>query len=422
MIPFIAAEDWKRKPVSLHLEVEKVVSGIVRNVSEHGDRALFRYAREFDGVQLSTVRVPISRLEAAWMESKPSWRRVFRAAADNIRRYHLKQQRESWYVDDGDDVRLGQRILPLDRVGLYVPGGTAAYPSSVLMTAIPAQVAGVGSIHLTSPPGPSGLPHPEIMAAAYMLDVKNVYAVGGAQAIAAFAFGTASIPRVDKIVGPGNVYVTAAKKLVFGHVNIDSLAGPSELVVLADKTSRAAWIAHDLIAQAEHDPEASAILVTPEMAVADAVCKALEVFSVDLPRADIACVALREHGAAIVTDSMDEAINMVNRIAPEHLELMVADPWGMLERVRNAGAVFMGPWSPEVVGDYYAGPNHVLPTGGTARFASALGVDDFVKRQSVISYSRQRLERTACDIALMARSEGLEGHARSAESRIRVDD
>ena len=422
MIPLIAAEDWQRKPVSLHLEVEKVVSDIVRNVSEYGDRALFRYAREFDGVQLSTVRVSTSRLEAAWMESKPSWRRDFRAAADNIRRYHLKQQRESWYVDDGDDVRLGQRILPVGRAGLYVPGGTAAYPSSVLMTAIPAQVAGVGSIHLASPPGPSGLPHPEIMAAAYMLGVKNVYAVGGAQAIAAFAFGTESIPRVDKIVGPGNAYVTAAKKLVFGHVNIDSLAGPSELVVLADKTGRADWIAHDLIAQAEHDSEASAILVTPEVGVAEAVCKALQDFSVDLPRADIACVALREHGAAIVTDSMDEAINMVNRIAPEHLELMVEDPWGMLEHVRNAGAVFMGPWSPEVVGDYYAGPNHVLPTGGTARFASALGVDDFVKRQSVLSYSQKRLERTACDIALMARSEGLEGHARSAESRIRVND
>lgn len=422
MIPLIAAEDWKRKPVSLHPEVEKVVSDIVSNVSEHGDRALFRYAREFDGVQLSTVRVPTSRLKAAWIESNPSWRRVFRAAADNIRRYHLRQQRESWYVEDGDDVRLGQRILPVDRAGLYVPGGTAVYPSSVLMTAIPAQVAGVGSIHLASPPGPSGLPHPEILAAAYMLDVKNVYAVGGAQAIAAFAFGTASIPRVDKIVGPGNAYVTAAKKLVFGHVDIDSLAGPSELVVLADQTGRADWIAHDLIAQAEHDPEASAILVTPEVAVAEAVCEALRGFSVDLPRADIACVALREHGAAIVTDSMDEAISLVNKIAPEHLELMVADPWGLLERVRNAGAVFMGHWSPEVVGDYYAGPNHVLPTSGTARFASALGVDDFVKRQSVISYSQQRLERTAGDIALMARSEGLEGHARSAESRIRADD
>ncbi len=422
MIPLIAAEDWKRKPVSLHLEVETVVSRIVRDVSDDGDSALLRYAREFDGVQISTVRVPTSRLEAAWMESKPSWRRVFREAAENIRRYHLRQQRESWYVDDGDDVRLGQRVLPVDRAGLYVPGGTAAYPSSVLMTAIPAQVAGVGSIHLASPPGPTGLPHSEIMAAAHMLDVKNVYAIGGAQAIAAFAFGTASIPRVDKIVGPGNAYVTAAKKLVFGHVDIDSLAGPSELVVLADQTSRADWIAHDLIAQAEHDPEASAILVTPEVAVAEAVCKALQDFSVDLPRADIACAALREHGAAIVTGSMDEAINMVNRIAPEHLELMVADPWGMLERVRNAGAVFMGHWSPEVVGDYYAGPNHVLPTSGTARFASALGVDDFVKRQSVISYSQQRLERTAGDIALMARSEGLEGHARSAESRIRAND
>ncbi|MCY4674202.1 MAG: histidinol dehydrogenase [Bacteroidetes bacterium] len=422
MIPLIAAEDWKRKAVSLRPEVEKIVAGIVRDVSQFGDRALLRYTHEFDGVQLSSVRVPISRLEAAWMESKSSWRRVFRAAADNIRRYHLRQRRESWYVDDGDGVRLGQRILPVDRAGLYVPGGTAVYPSSVLMTAIPAQVAGVGSLHLTSPPGPSGLPHPEIMAAAYMLDIKNVYAIGGAQAIAALAFGTASIPSVDKVVGPGNAYVTAAKKLVFGHVDIDSLAGPSELVVLADKTCQADWIAHDLLAQAEHDPEASAILVTPEVTVAEAVCEALQDFSVNLPRADIARLALCNHGAAIVTNSMDEAINMVNKIAPEHLELMVADPWGMLERVRNAGAVFIGSWSPEAVGDYYAGPNHVLPTGGTARFASALGVDDFVTRQSVIGYSQQRLERTVDDIALMARSEGLEGHARSVEARIRVND
>ena len=419
MIRLIAPDQWRRKPISLDSALEVRVAKVIKKVMEHGDVALLDYTSQFDRVGLRSISVPSAALESAWVEADSAWQHAFQDAANNIRRFHARQRRESWYVDDGDRVRLGQRILPVDAAGLYVPGGTAAYPSSVLMTAIPAQVAGVGDLYLASPPDPSTrLPRREVLAAAYMLGIENVFAVGGAQAIAAFAFGTESVPRVDKIVGPGSAYVTAAKKLVYGHVDIDSLAGPSELVVLADATARPDWIAHDLLAQAEHDELACAILVTPDEAIAKAVCQALETFLPLIPRRDIATSALKEHGAAIITSSMEEAIHTVNIIAPEHLELMVADSWEVLEKIRHAGAVFIGPWSPEVVGDYYAGPNHVLPTGGAARFSSALGVDDFVRRQSVISYSERRLGVVADDIALMARSEGLDAHARSVKARM----
>lgn len=419
MIRLIAPDQWGRKPVSLDSALEVRVARVIKKVMECGDAALFDYTSRFDGVGLTSISVPSAALESAWVEAESAWQHAFQDAANNIRRFHARQHRESWYVDDGDRVRLGQRILPVDAAGLYVPGGTAAYPSSVLMTAIPAQVAGVGSLYLASPPDPStGLPRREVLAAAHMLGIENVFAVGGAQAIAAFAFGTESVPRVDKIVGPGNAYVTAAKKLVYGHVDIDSLAGPSELVVLADATARPDWIAHDLLAQAEHDELACAILVTPDEAIAKTVCQALEKFLPLIPRRDIASSALKENGAAIITSSIEEAIHTVNTIAPEHLELMVADSWEVLEKIRHAGAVFIGPWSPEVVGDYYAGPNHVLPTGGAARFSSALGVDDFVRCQSVISYSERRLGGVADKIALMAHSEGLDAHARSVKARI----
>ena len=418
MIRLIAPDQWKRKPVSLDSALEARVAEVIKKVIDQGDEALIEYTSKFDSVNLASVSVHVSELESAWVTSEPTWKRAFESAAENIRRFHLKQCQQSWYVDDGDGVRLGQRVLPVDSAGLYVPGGTAAYPSSVLMTAIPAQVAGVGDLHLTSPPDPStGRPRKEIMAAAHMLSIKHVYSVGGAQAIAAFAFGTESIPRVDKIVGPGSAYVTAAKKQVFGHVDIDSLAGPSELVVLADSTSKPEWIAHDLMAQAEHDVMASAILVTPDEAIARDVCLELERLLPMTQRRDIAGPALREYGAAIITSSMDEAIRMVNTIAPEHLELIVEDSWVVLEQIRHAGAVFIGPWSPEPVGDYHAGPNHVLPTGGAARFASALGVEDFVRRQSVIGYSERRLRLVADEIALMAESEGLEAHAHSIKVR-----
>ncbi len=418
MIRLIAPDQWKRKPISLDADLEAQVAVIVGRVAKDGDQALLEYTSEFDAVSPASIEVSASSLEAAWNASRPDWRHAFKNAAENIRSFHMKQCRQSWYADDGDGVRLGQRVLPVDSAGLYVPGGTAAYPSSVLMTAIPAQVAGVHRLYLASPPDPStGQPRQEIMAAAHMLGVQHVYAVGGAQSIAAFAFGTESIPRVDKIVGPGNAWVTAAKKQVFGHVDIDSLAGPSELVVLADSTSRPDWIAYDLMAQAEHDVMASAILVTPDEEMAKNVCQELEKLLPRIQRGEIAGAALREHGAAIVTSTMDEAVDMVNTIAPEHLELMAEDPWVILERIRHAGAVFVGPWSPEPVGDYYAGPNHVLPTGGAARFASALGVDDFVRHQSVIGYSKRRLHLVADEIALMASSEGLDAHANSIKVR-----
>jgi len=418
MIRLIAPDQWKRKPVSLDSKLEAQVAEVIKGVIEHGDVALLEYTSTFDLVDLTSIPVHSSALESAWNETDSAWKSAFESAAENIRRFHMKQCQQSWYIDDGDGVYLGQRILPLESAGLYVPGGTAAYPSSVLMTAIPAQVAGVVNLHLASPPNRfTGLPHPEIMAAAYMLHIKNVYAIGGAQAIAAFAFGTESIPAVDKIVGPGSAYVTAAKKLVFGHVDIDSLAGPSELIVLADKTSRPEWIAHDLMAQAEHDVMASAILVTPDEAIAKDVCRELEKLLPMIQRREIVGPALREYGAAIITSSMDEAIQMVNTIAPEHLELMVKDPWLILEQIYHAGAVFIGPWSPEATGDYYAGPNHVLPTGGSARFSSALGVEDFVRRQSVIGYSQKRLSLVGDEIALMANSEGLDAHARSIKVR-----
>ncbi len=419
MIRLIAPDQWRRKPVSLDSVLEAQVAKVIKKVVEYGDAALLEYTSRFDRVQPKSIVVPVADLESAWEEASPAWQTAFQNASNNIRRFHTRQCRESWYVDDGDGVRLGQRILPIDTAGLYVPGGTAAYPSSVLMTAIPAQVAGVGSLHLASPPDPStGLPRQEVLAAACMLGIEHVYAVGGAQAIAAFAFGTESVPRVDKIVGPGSAYVTAAKKLVYGHVDIDSLAGPSELVVLADATARPDWIACDLLAQAEHDRLASAILVTPDEVIAKAVCQALEEALQMIPRSEIACSALKEHGVAVIASSMEEAICMVNTIAPEHLELMVADAWDVLEKIRHVGAVFVGPWSPEAVGDYYAGPNHVLPTGGAARFSSALGVDDFIRQQSVIGYSEQRLGNVAHEIALMAHSEGLDAHARSIEVRM----
>ena len=418
MIPLISPTQWTRKPVSLDSELESQVAKIVQEVKDRGDAALFEYTRTFDAVDLASIPVPVSAFESAWTASRPEWQRAFQNAAENIRRFHQKQLMQSWYIRDQDGSRIGQRIIPVDSAGLYVPGGTAAYPSSVLMTAIPAQIAGVQELHLASPPDEAtGLPHKAILAVAHMLGIQQVYSVGGSQAIAAFAFGTESIPKVDKVVGPGSAYVTAAKKQVFGHVDIDSLAGPSELVVLADQTSNPEWVAHDLLAQAEHDTLASAILVTADKALAIEVGQVLQDLVPLNARSEITGPALRDHGAAIVTTSIEEAIHMVNRIAPEHLELMVKNPWDVLEKIRHAGAVFVGPWSPEAVGDYYAGPNHVLPTGGAARFSSALGVDDFVRRQSVVGYTEQRLGLVADEIVHMAQSEGLGAHARSVKVR-----
>jgi len=397
------------------------VREIIRSVASGGDNSLRALTERFDGVRLSRIRVPDEVLASAYSATSPSWRRRVGAAAENIRRFHEHQREETWYIDDGDEVKLGQRVVPIQRVGLYVPGGTAAYPSSVLMNAIPAQVAGVPELFLTSPPIDNGWPHAGILAAAHMLGMKHVYAVGGAQAIAALAHGTETIPPVDKIVGPGSTYVTAAKKQVYGIVGIDSLAGPSEVVILADYTANPSWVAHDLLAQAEHDVHARAILVTPNADIAQAVKSQIERIVPGHPRQDILVPAIKNYGACIVTRDMAEAITAVNALAPEHLELLVEDPWKTLDDIQHAGAIFIGPWSPEPVGDYFAGPNHVLPTSGAARYASALSVEDFVRKQSVIAYSRSRLKKTARDIAAFARSEMLEAHARAVEIRIEED-
>ncbi len=418
MIPVLRYPAWIRPRVAAsHEDVEDSVQDIIRAVVCDGDDALRAFTKRFDGTRLTDIRVPERVLAEAYVQADAQWRSFMGAAAGNIRRFHEHQRLTTWYVADGDGVKLGQRIVPIERAGLYVPGGTAAYPSSVLMNAIPAQVAGVAEIHLVSPPTKTGYPHAGIMAAAHSLGLSNVYAVGGAQAVAALAYGTATIPKVDKIVGPGSVYVTTAKKLVYGQVDIDSLAGPSEVVILADRSANPVWVAHDLLAQAEHDTQARAVLVTPAGEVAEAVREQVVRLVPASPRRTILEAALRDYGACIVTRDMTEAVSVINRLAPEHLELMVENPWEVLEGVKHAGAIFLGPWSPEPVGDYFAGPNHVLPTNGTARFASALGVDDFVRKQSVIAYSRSRLEKTAAAIAALARSEMLEAHARAVEVR-----
>ena len=321
-------------------------------------------------------------------------------------------------MDDGDGVILGQRVVPFQKVGVYVPGGKAFYPSSLLMNVIPAQVAGVSEIHLTTPPDKNGLPSPLVLGAAHLLGIESVFAVGGAQAVAALAFGTESVPNVDKIVGPGNVYVATAKKQVFGPVDIDSVAGPSEIVVLADETAIPRHVAADMLSQAEHDESASAILVTPSHELAELVCEEITRMVPTLSRKDILEASLKAYGACIVTQSLAEAIAVVNELAPEHLEIITADPWGDMTGIQHAGAIFLGPYSSEPVGDYFAGPNHVLPTGGTARYASALSVDDFVRKQSIIHYSHSRLKEKGRRIMEFANAEALTAHARAIAVRL----
>ncbi|MFN3596585.1 MAG: histidinol dehydrogenase [Rubricoccaceae bacterium] len=402
-------------------EIEAAVRDVLADVRAHGDAAVLRLTERLDGVRPDALRVPEQALADALEVLEPDVRAALEAAAANIRRFHEREMPASWMLDDGDGVRLGQRIAPVERAGLYAPGGTAAYPSSVLMNAIPALVAGVDEVHLASPPGPDGLPHPLVRAAAALLGLRHVYAIGGAQAIAALAFGTETVPRVDVIVGPGNAYVAAAKKLVYGHVAIDSVAGPSEVVVLADAAADPRFVAADLLAQAEHDPRASAILVTPSPALAEAVQAEVERLVPTLPRAEILRQALPAYGAAIVTETLDEALACINELAPEHLMLLAADAEALLPRIRHAGAIFVGTYAAEPVGDYYAGPNHVLPTGGTARFASALGVDVFLRRQSVIHYTAARLAETGPAIARLAEAEGLDAHALAVRVRLRAE-
>lgn len=397
------------------------VRAIVEDVRREGHAAVARYTWKLDGVSLppESFRVGEGELAAAREAVNPQVLSALRRAKENIIEYHRRQLPNSWFMADKSGNILGQICQPLRRVGIYIPGGTAAYPSSVLMTALPARVAGVEEIVLVTPPRPDGSVHPLVLVAALEAGVTEIYKMGGAQAIAALAYGTEYVRPVDKIVGPGNIYVTLAKKEVYGQVDIDMLAGPSEIVVVADRSARPDWVAADLLSQAEHDTLAGSVLITPEISLAEAVIKELDRQLKVLPRASIASRSLEDYGAAIVVKDLHEALDKANILAPEHLELYVSEPWRWLGMVRNAGAIFLGPYSPEPVGDYLAGPSHVLPTGGTGRFYAGLSIDTFIKKSSVIAYHHQGLLEIAQEVEELARAEGLEAHARAITLRTR---
>ena len=400
-------------------EIEATVRAILEDVRQRGDAALFDYTAKFDGVRLeaATVRVAEAEIQAALGSLDPAVSEALSLAAERIEAFHRRQRRESWFYHEDGVGLLGQLVRPLSRVGLYVPGGSAAYPSTVLMNAIPARMAGVEELVVCTPVGQDGAIPPAVLAAASLAGIHEIYRDGGAQSVSARAFGTESIRPVDKIVGPGNIYVATAKRLVFGVVGIDLVAGPSEVLVVADGTVPASWVAADLLAQAEHDPLASAVCVTPSGELAEAVRSEVTKQLATLPRASLAGRALDAFGAVIIVEDLAAAVALANTFAPEHLELLVADPWNLLPRVKNAGAVFLGAYTPEVAGDYLAGPNHVLPTGGTARFSSPLSVEDFQKRCSLLSLDPEALRRWREPITRLARLEGLEAHARSLTIR-----
>ena len=406
------------RSVALDAELMRDVGVIIDHVRRRGDRALLEYTARFDGValQLSELRVAEGTLARSAAGADRKVIKALGAAISNVRAFHEHEREQSWQMSPAPGITLGQRVTAIERAGLYVPGGTAAYPSSVVMNVVPAQVAGVERIVVATPPRTLA-ENPAVAAALLELGVTEIYAVGGAQAIAALAYGTETIPRVDKITGPGNKYVAAAKKLVFGAVGIDSIAGPSEVVIIADETARADFIAADLLAQSEHAEDASAILITTSESLAGAVAAEVARQIESLPRRKIVEQSLACYGAAIVVDSIVEACAIVNDLAPEHLEIMTADNDQVAASIRHAGAIFLGSYTPEAVGDYWAGPNHVLPTGRAARFSSALGVHDFVKRTSMLRYSQAELTRSADKIVVLAQAEGLEAHARSARVR-----
>lgn len=412
-------EDLLRRSPSQYEEYEKGVNEILLQVKSRGDESLFAYTRKFDGaaIDASNVRVTEEEIEEAYSMVDEDFVEVIRRAIGNIRAYHEKQRQNSWFDSKPDGTMLGQKITPLRRVGVYVPGGKAAYPSSVLMNIIPAKTAGVDEIVMVTPPGTDGKAAPTTLVAANEAGADAIYKAGGAQAVAALAFGTESIPKVDKIVGPGNIYVALAKKAVYGHVSIDAVAGPSEILVIADETANPRYVAADLLSQAEHDELASAILLTTSRELAGKVSEETDRFLKELSRADIIRKSLDNYGYILVTDTMDEAIEAANEIASEHLEIQTADPYDVMMKIRNAGALFIGEHSSEPLGDYFAGPNHVLPTNGTAKFFSPLSVDDFIKKSSIISYSRDALEKIHRDIEYFAESEGLTAHANSVKVR-----
>ena len=393
--------------------VEDVVAGILSNVRENGDKALFEYNKKFDGADLTELRVSSAEIEEAIAATDPKLIDIIKRAAANIRKYHEKQVRTSFVFSDEDGIVMGQKITPIEKVGLYVPGGTAPYPSTVLMDAIPAKIAGCKELVMVTPPGKDGKVNSAILAAAYIAGVDKIFKVGGAQAVAALAYGTESIPKVEKIVGPGNAYVTEAKKQVYGLVAVDGFAGPSEVLMVADGKTNPRYAAADMLAQAEHDKMSTAVLLTDSQELAEKVQAELEKQLSVLPRREIAGASLERNGKIIVTDSIETAVEIANEIAPEHLELCLDNPFDYLDKVKNVGSLFLGRYSPEPLGDYYGGTNHTLPTGGTAKFASPLSVDDFVKKSQFTYYTRNAFGKVAADIALFARQEELEGHARS---------
>lgn len=408
----------KRSPNN-YGQYEATVNDIIKNVRENGDKALFEYTLAFDKFHLSgeNIKVTKEEIKEAYAQMDPVLVEVIRKSAENIRSFHTKQLRNSWFDSREDGTILGMKITPIQRAGVYVPGGKAAYPSSVLMNVVPAKVAGVSEIIMTTPPSAEGKVNPGTLVAADIAGVDTIYKVGGAQAIAAMAFGTQSIPKVDKITGPGNIFVALAKKAVYGYVSIDSIAGPSEILVLADETANPRYVAADLLSQAEHDELASAILITTSRTLAEEVSRQADLFTAQLERKEIIQKSLDNYGYILLAENMVEAIEAANEIASEHLEILTANPFDIMTRIRNAGAIFLGEYASEPLGDYFAGPNHILPTNGTAKFFSPVNVDDFIKKTSIISYSREALFKVHKDIETFAKSEGLTAHANSIKVR-----
>ena len=417
-------EDLLQRSPNHYGQYESAVAEIIETVKKGGDEALFSYTEKFDHCKMDAAHIRVTReeIDEAYQKVDADFVEVMKKSAANIRAFHEKQLRNSWFDPKPDGTILGMKILPIAIAGVYVPGGKAAYPSSVLMNVLPAKVAGVERIIMTTPPGADGKVNPGTLVAAHIAGVDEIYKVGGAQAIAAMAFGTQSIPKVDKITGPGNIFVALAKKACFGYVSIDSIAGPSEILVIADETTNPRYVAADLLSQAEHDELASAILITTSKTLADQVSVEVDRFVANLSRREIIEKSLNNYGYILLVDSLDEAADTANEIASEHLEILTKDPFAMITKIRNAGAIFLGEYSSEPLGDYFAGPNHVLPTNGTARFFSPLNVDDFLKKTSIISYSRPALEKIHQDIECFAENEGLTAHANSIRVRFEKED
>lgn len=417
-------EDLLQRSPNHYGQYESAVAEIIEMVKKGGDEALFSYTEKFDHCKMDAAHIRVTReeIDEAYQKVDADFVEVMKKSAANIRAFHEKQLRNSWFDPKPDGTILGMKILPIAIAGVYVPGGKAAYPSSVLMNVLPAKVAGVERIIMTTPPGADGKVNPGTLVAAHIAGVDEIYKVGGAQAIAAMAFGTQSIPKVDKITGPGNIFVALAKKACFGYVSIDSIAGPSEILVIADETANPRYVAADLLSQAEHDELASAILITTSKTLADQVSIEVDRFVASLSRREIIEKSLNNYGYILLVDSLDEAADTANEIASEHLEILTKDPFAMMTKIRNAGAIFLGEYSSEPLGDYFAGPNHVLPTNGTARFFSPLNVDDFLKKTSIISYSRPALEKIHQDIECFAENEGLTAHANSIRVRFEKED